>query len=100
MRRKDFRPVKYRETKNFVRERVQNPKKFKKSSFVTKVVSPKTEIILAKPKGSDKQEVQAILHKKPYNLNKSITKESKHMTKMRKKYAKHKFTHDELFGYD
>jgi ribosome-binding protein aMBF1 (putative translation factor) len=35
-----------------------------------------------------------------YNFEKSVSKESKHMTKIRKKYKNHKFTKDEVIGYE
>jgi hypothetical protein len=38
--------------------------------------------------------------KTKYNFEKSISKESKHMDKIRKKYKNHKFTKDEVIGYD
>ena len=63
-------PHKLHVTKHFVRERLHEPSKYRKGTFVTKEVSPKTKIILAKPKGNGKQEVQAILHKRPYHKGK------------------------------
>lgn len=48
---------------NFIRARVENPKKFQKKSFRRIDVGRKggTEIIIARPKGSKKTKTQAVL---------------------------------------
>jgi len=51
-------------TKHFLRERKFNPQKCRKATFRTKAVSPETEIVLCKKKGSKKQSVQAVLHRR------------------------------------
>lgn len=38
--------------------------------------------------------------KHTFNLDKSLDKESRHITKMKKKYKNHKFTREELIAYD
>lgn len=40
------------------------------------------------------------MKKRKYDFEKSLTETSKHMTKMKKKLKNHKWSMDELFGYD
>jgi len=56
--------VKLHSTDQFVRERVMNPEECQKGTFRTKK-SGEHEIIVCKPKGKKKTEVQAILHPEP-----------------------------------
>jgi hypothetical protein len=51
-------------TKHFDRERQFSPKKCRPKTFRIKKVSPRTELVLCKKKGSRKQSVQSILHKR------------------------------------
>lgn len=51
-------------TKNYARERLVSPKKFKKNSFRTKSVSKNTKIILGRLKSGNKWHIQAILNKR------------------------------------
>lgn len=53
--------VKLHPTKKFIRERVKEPSTCKEDSFVTKDAG-EHKIVLCKPKGKNKLEVQAILH--------------------------------------
>jgi len=57
-------PYKIHKTKRFIRKRQFNPKQCRSGTFRTKKVSPKTELILCKKKGTEKQSVQSILKKR------------------------------------
>jgi len=57
-------PYKIHKTKRFIRKRQFSPKQCRKETFRIKKVSPKTELVLCKKKGSQKQSVQSILEKR------------------------------------
>jgi hypothetical protein len=51
-------------TKHFARYRQFPPSECKEDTFRVKKVSPKTELVLCKKKGSEKQSVQSLLKKR------------------------------------
>lgn len=55
---------KIRKTKNFIRKRQFKPSECRQDTFRVKKVSAKTELVLCKKKGSEKQSVQSLLERR------------------------------------